>query len=319
MVDPVPMFLGMRTISAGLALAALLAGSAAPAQVSPNDVASAKKGMNWSQGRSAAWRLAQHQRLSAALAALKPQRPGVIDAYVVVAGMDADPIFVRESTETSKVLGRRYDALGRTLLLAAGSENLPDGSPPHLELSLAAVAAKMDRNEDVLVLYATAHGLPQIGLVYKDGEEGYGMVAPARLDAILDELGIKRRVLIISACFSGQFVTGMADPDSVIATASDDDRASFGCAPGNDWTYFGDALINQSLRTPTPFEAAANNAFRSISEWEFAKGLTSSKPRLFIGDAAKAWLATLEKRVPPTATARVGRPSVQEAPVAASR
>lgn len=287
-------------------------------QISPQDVASAQKGMSWDQGRSAQWHLDQQRKLATALAALKPQRGGTVDAYVLIAGLDADPVFGREASETAKVLARRYDAAGRTVLLASGTTTAPDGSPPNLAAGLAAIAERMDKAEDVLVLYATAHGAPGIGIVYKDSDKGYGMIAPQRLAALLDELGIRRRLIIVSACFSGQFVDALAEPHSVVLTAADNDRTSFGCTPSNDWTYFGDALINQQLRTPAKLESAASDAYRTISEWEFAAGLTSSKPRIFVGRDARIWLSQLEARIPVGSTARVGRPAVESERAAAA-
>ena len=294
-----------------MGLLLLIGGGSAKAQISPSEISGAQKGYAWEAGHSAAWHLDQHRKLAVAIAALRPERPGLVDAYVVVIGLDSDPVFGREAGETAKVLARRYDAVGRTILLAAGSQTSPDGSPAHLATSLAAIAAKMNTAEDALILYATAHGGPGIGIVYRDGETGYGMVAPLRISGLLDELAIKRRMIVISACYSGQFVGGLANPNSVIVTASDDDRTSFGCAPANDWTFFGDALINTALRKATPFEPAAAEAFGLIGEWENSKGLTSSKPRIFVGDQAKLWLAALEKRIPPGTTPKVGRPSVE--------
>lgn len=297
-----------------LAAAGLALSASAQQAPPPNPAQGADKGIHWEQGRTPQWELAQAQRLSAALAALKPERPGTVDAYLVAIGLDADPVFARETAESAKVLARRYDAAGRTIVLAAGTEAAPNGSPAHLNAALAAVAAKMNRKEDALILYATTHGGPDgMGLIYRDGTSGYGMIAPQRLAAMLSALGIERRVLLISACFSGQFVGPLASADTAIVTASDHDRTSFGCAPSNDWTFFGDALINHELRKAQPLEDAANKAFALISEWEYAKGLTSSKPRLFVGVGAKAWLATLEKRIPPGATAMVGRPSIEDA------
>lgn len=280
-------------------------------QISAQEIAQAQQGMSWVQGQSAKWHLDQQRRLAAALAGLKPQRPGTVDAYVLVAGLDSDPVFAREASETAKVLSRRYDAAGRTVLLASGSGNAPDGSPPNLAAALAAIAERMNRSEDVLILYATAHGAPGIGMVYKDGDKSYGMIAPQRLAGLIGELGITRRLVMVSACYSGQFVEAMASPDAAVLTASDNDRASFGCAPANDWTFFGDALINHALRKPQPLAAASDEAFRLISDWEVKEGLTSSKPRLFLGDRAKGWLAALEARMPPGETAKVGRPSVE--------
>ncbi len=305
--------MNIEWINCGLALALFL-GSPSYAQVSANDVASAQMGMQWEQGHSAAWHLDQHRRMAATLGSITPGKKGVVDAFVLVIGLDADPVFGKESAETARVLSRRYNAIGHTVILASGSNIAPDGSPANLAASLAAISAKMNKDEDVLVLYATAHGAPGIGIVYKEGNKSYGLVAAERLGSLLDEVGIRRRVLLISACYSGQFVGALASADSAIVTAANDDRTSFGCAPGNDWTFFGDALINNAFRKPTPLEGAADEAFKLIAEWEFAKSLTPSNPRIFVGDQAKLWLAALEKRIPVAVTAKVGRPAIEEGP-----
>ncbi len=296
--------------------AAVMSGTPARAQITEANVASANEGFATDQGRSAAWFLAQHKKMAASINALKPQRPGVVDAYVVAIGLDDDLVFGREAAEAARVLSRRYDAAGRTMLLAAGggaaTDNAPNGTPANLATALAAVAARMDKKEDVLVLYATTHGGPRIGLAYKDGKNGLGAVAPSRLANLISEVGIERRLIIISACYAGQFVAPLATPDSAIIAAADDNRTSFGCAPANDWTFFGDALINHALRQPQPLEKAVSEAFTLISGWEFQKGLTSSLPRSFIGDKAKIWIGALETRMPKVATPKVGKPSIEE-------
>jgi Peptidase C13 family len=288
--------------------------SAAVAQVSPNDIGSARMGMQWEQGHSAAWHLDQHNRLTAAFASLKPERKGKMDAFVLVVGLDADPVFNKEAAEAANVLTRRYNAAGHMILLSSGSATAAAGSPSNIAASLATLSARMDKSQDVLILYATAHGAPGIGVVYKETNKSYGMIAPERLAVLLDEVGIKRRVILVSACFSGEFLNVMANPDSVIVTAAADDRTSFGCAPGNDWTFFGDALINNALRTSSSFQAATEDAFKLIAEWEFAKSLTPSSPRFFIGDQARVWLGELDKAVPTKATPKVGRPALEDSP-----
>lgn len=304
-----------KTVVAGFLLLGAASSTAPPCQNDVQNQAAANRGFSSEQGRSAAWHYTQLQKLNAAISALKPQRPGVVDAYVIVIGLDADPVFGREAAEAARVLSRRYDAVGRTVLLAAGTgaanPQVPNGSPQHLATSLAAIATRMDVNEDALILYATSHGGPGIGMVYRDGDSGYGLLSPDRMATLLRELNISRRMILISACYSGEFVTPLASDQSAIITASDDDRTSFGCAPGNDWTFFGDALINQALRGGDTIETAANKAFALIGEWEFAKGLTPSKPRMFIGSGAKSWLSALEKRQPAGATARVGKPAFE--------
>src|SRR5205814_10081872 len=89
------------------------------------------------------------RRLGAALARLQPQRPGIVDAYVVVAALDADPVFGREAREAGRVLARRFDAQGRTPVLAGneGSDKADAAATPQgLARAPASVATRLDRN-----------------------------------------------------------------------------------------------------------------------------------------------------------------------------
>ncbi len=262
------------------------------------------------RGRSAKAMLADARKLNVALAALQPQRKAEVDAYVVSVALDSDPVFGREAREAGKVLSRRFDAAGRTLVLGGptgpGPDELPNGSLTSLTLALARVAELMDKEQDVLVLYTTSHGA-QVGIAYHDGDQGFGLLSPKRLATILDELGIKNRVLILSACYSGIFVGPLSSPDTALFTAASSDRPSFGCMAENDWTFFGDAMINHALRKPQPLEAASDEARQTISQWEGAAGLNPSNPQVSIGAHVAAWLAPLEARMPKVATNPVGK------------
>lgn len=300
----------VRTILAAATAAVLLAGPST-SQNGFDNRAAADNGWSMEQGRSAAWHFAQHRRLSNAISGLMPQRPGVIDAYVVSIGLDSDPVFGREAGEAQKVLARRYGATGRSIFLAAGAgpeaTGAAQGSPPNLATALAAVAAKMNVKEDVLVLFATTHGDPRLGLVYRDGNNAVGMIAPRKLASLLDDLKIERRLIILSACYSGVFVPALSSDQTVIVTAASSQRTSFGCAPGNDWTFFGDALINTALRKVQPLDKANDEARSLITLWEAGRGLIPSDPQIFIGDKARHWLDPLEARMPKTETPKVGR------------
>ena len=259
----------------------------------------------------AAQQLAEQRRVDAALAALKPQRPGVVDAYVVVVALDGDPVFGREAREAGRVLASRFDAAGRTIVLAndEGDQKADGpGSPHTLALALARVAELMDRNEDVLVLYSTSHGEPESGLQYRDLERGVGMISPERLAGLLDPLGFKNRLLILQACYSGQFVPALKSPGTIVVTAAAADRSSFGCRPGNDWTLFGDALINHAFRQPLPLDVQLRRAEALISAAEEKAGVTPSNPQVNVGAETDGWLAALEARAPKTGSTPVGQP-----------
>ena len=270
------------------------------------------------RGVSAATLREQQRRLDAALAALAPHTPGTPDTFVVTIALDSDPVFAREAREAGRVLGQRYGAEGRTLVLAGPDgtrDDAPHGSITALALALSHIGSLMAPTEDVLVLYTTSHGM-DLGLAYHYGDTGYGILSPARLKAALEEAGIRRRVLILSACYSGVFVPVLAGPDTAILTAAASTRTSFGCAAENDWTFFGDALINRALRQPVSLDEAARMAGRSVAEWEIKTRVLASLPQVSIGAEAKGWLPQIEARMPRIASAPVGRPAFDPAKLA---
>ncbi|MEP0392042.1 MAG: C13 family peptidase [Erythrobacter sp.] len=256
----------------------------------------------------------QRRRLDASLTAVTPQRAGVADVYVLSIALDSDPVFAREAREAAKVLSRRYGGEGRTITLAGPDgtqDDLPQGSIDSLLISLAHLAEVMDTSQDVLAFYTTSHG-NKLGLAYHYGDTGYGILSPARLKTVLEELGIERRILIISACHSGVFVPGLASRDTAILTASASERNSFGCKAENDWTFFGDALINRELRKPQSLNEAAQAASLTIAGWEADKRLLASLPQSTFGAGVSDWLPQLEATIPQTVSAPVGRPAVAE-------
>ncbi len=284
------------------------------AQRAFNSEDAAKNGWSSEQDRTSAWHLAQHKKLNSALAAIKPGKKGVVEAFILSIGLDSDPVFTKEASETLNVLSYRYKGAGHSLLLTAGSDDnktgAPQGSPENLAIGLATIAERMNRDEDVLILFSTSHGNPKIGLAYKDGNKGMGMIAPQHLATMLDGLGVKRRMILISACYSGIFMPPLSNQNTVMVTAASSRRSSFGCSPGNDWTFFGDALINNALRKTQPFEKATQDAVSLIEQWETKSGLLSSEPQVFVGKNAKDWLTPLEAKMPKIATSPKGQPAI---------
>nr|WP_283938268.1 C13 family peptidase [Sphingomonas brevis] len=169
----------------------------------------------------------------------------------------------------------------------------------------------MDRKEDVLVLYSTSHGMPKAGLSYRDDSRNSSVVTPAELAAMFNDRGIENRLIILQACFSGQFVPALAAPRTVIATAASATRTSFGCSAGNDWTFFGHALINMAMRQPDTFVRQFRRAFVTIYGWELKQGIDPSDPQIKVGQDAAGWLSALDARAPKTAGLAVGNPPTE--------
>jgi len=108
---------------------------------------------------------------------------------------------------------------------------------------------------------------------------------PEQLRELLDRAGIKRRVIVVSSCHSGSFISALTGPTSLVIAAARADRSSFGCEDRRRWTYFGDAFFNRALREETSFRRAFARARRLIGLWEARDQLTPSLPQIAGGEA----------------------------------
>ena len=241
--------------------------------------------------------LQQHQAMQAALDQLAPQRPGQQDVYVIAAGLWGDPVFESEASRTAAALARSLGAEGRTLVLAAGQagtpRRFPAASPSHLQIAFARVGQLIDPQEDLVVIFLTSHGGPA-GMSLREARRLDGNLSPFALSASLSSAGISRRVVILSACFSGVFVPALANDDTIVMTAAARDRQSFGCQPEREWTYFGDAVVNQGLMAGKSLLQSFEDGVALINTWEQRDNFTPSNPQRHIGSQARTALEAAE-------------------------
>jgi hypothetical protein len=228
---------------------------------------------------------------------LAPQRPGVGDVYLLSLSLYDDHVFESEATQAAKILAARFKAEGRTMVLSAGivdqPRTLPAATPFFINAALGKIAATMDVNEDVLVLFMTSHGNRDGSISLFEAKRMRAMLTGRALRRILDETGIVHRLVIISACFSGAFVGPMANDTSIILTAASSTQTSFGCQPERDWTYFGDAFLNQQMRGGAPLLQAFEGAKATILQWEQRDGFAPSNPQRSVGVRTGPLLAAL--------------------------
>jgi hypothetical protein len=239
----------------------------------------------------------QKKQFDAVLAGLQPQRPGVHDVYLLVAGLWGEHVFESEATNAAQILTERYGAQGRVVLLSnyfAGGAGLPGATPSHLKEAITKIGSLMDKEEDLLILFATSHGGKDNGMGIHDRDRMEYVMTPPNLRTALEQAGVEHRVLILSACFSGQFIPALHDQKTIVITAASAVRTSFGCRAENDWTYFGDAFFNNALRAGGGLVPAFQKARKQIGDWETRDGLTPSDPQLYVGTEAAKLLGTIE-------------------------
>jgi Peptidase C13 family len=215
----------------------------------------------------------QVELMASALSALPPQRPGVVDTYVLAASLWNDPVFESEAKEAANILGRRFDSADRTILLSAGKggnspRTLPAATPDNFQAALGRIGQVIDPKEDLVVVFVTSHGSPDGAVALQEKGRMGGALRALNLRGSLEQAGIRNKVVIVSACFSGYFILPFSDDNTVVLTAAAADKTSFGCEPQRDWTYFGDALFNHSLRGGGSLIDAYSEALVTISKWE---------------------------------------------------
>jgi len=244
---------------------------------------------------------AQDGMLDAHLAALQPQRPGIADLYFLgFAPEGTEDVFGKELHTVARLMRERFDARGRTLLLSndpATLGELPVASATNLGIALGQIGRIMDTNEDLLFLYISTHGSEGSELAVELPPLDLYQIRPAALARMLHDSGIKWKVLVISACYSGGFIEPLKDDNTLIITATDADHQSFGCGNGRNLTWFGKAYFDDALRRTRSFTEAFELARKEVAERERKRGFTPSKPQMFVGPAMRGKLRDLESRL----------------------
>ncbi len=243
----------------------------------------------------------QGMLLDAQLAALRPQRRGVDDLYFVGVAADAgQDTFYKELASVKELLDERFDTSGRSIALVnnpATLKDLPIASVSNLRSTLVHLGNTIDADNDIVLLHITTHGSRDYRLAFDLQPLELAQLTPTALVRMFVDSGIKWKVIVISACFSGGFIEPLKDPDTLIITAADAFHSSFGCDYDSDYTWFSRALYDEALRETFSFTKAFERAKRSVGERERASGYEPSNPQIFVGEAIRKKLASFERRL----------------------
>lgn len=230
---------------------------------------------------------AQQERLAAALAAL-PAPSAASEVYFVgFAGDGTQSVFLREMQLARRAIEAFLPAPVHSVLLASHPDTLdtlPLATAANLEQVLGAIGARLDPARDLLFLFMTSHGAPEHRIATEFGQLSLPGVDPEGLAAMLEASGIRWRIVVLSACYSGGFMPALASPDSIVLTAASADHVSFGCDDANEYTYFGEALFAHALPEATDLPGAAALAEARVREREAAEGFSHSEPQRHFGE-----------------------------------
>lgn len=139
------------------------------------------------------------------------------------------------------------------------------------------------------LVHLTSHGTEGQGFYLSTA--GGMILDPEYLSYLLDQVcGADRRtVVLISACFSGQFITdAIKRPNRIILTAARADRPSFGCSADATYTYWDGCLIEQLPRSKT-WARLYDNVSACIEAKEAEIGALPSLPQAWFGENTRGW------------------------------
>ncbi len=240
---------------------------------------------------------AQPARIERAVAAITagPATAGRM-FFIGFAGYGGQRVFADEIAFATQRVHERYGTAGRRVLLINDQRDFdshPMASPSALARAIEGVAKHMGA-DDVLFLALSSHGKRTPHLVVENGSLPFDALTGEALAGILRRSGVRWKVLVISACYSGAFIDHLRDDDTVIITASAPDKASFGCNDRRDLTYFGEAFYRDALPTAVNLRAAFENAAAAIARREAGEGLEPSGPLAHFGVAVEKKLGEIE-------------------------
>lgn len=237
---------------------------------------------------------AQPALVKNAIGALKPRVPGRLNVYgIAIAAGGSQHLFGREARLALDVAAARFRANYRGgLLLSNGLADILQ-APLATHANMLAVgrgmAGRLDPAQDIALIYLTAHG-SQAATLQTDlpNQKLLSSISSASLADMLASAGIKRSIIIISACYAGTWMPALAHADSIVITAARKDRTSFGCDDKRRLTYFGEAFLEGPLSQGASLREAFENARTRVAGWEATARFVPSEPQVHIGKNMQA-------------------------------
>ena len=163
--------------------------------------------------------------------------------------------------------------------MAQFSVDYDDGTD-HADIGQIATAMQTvaARAKDGCLIYFTSHGTPD-GIIVGDAVLGGAQMR----DMVNDACGSRPSVIVMSACYSGQFVSPLMGDNRIILTAARPDRTSFGCGEMDHYTFFDDCFL-RVLAIAGDFPSLGGLAQRCVAEREAQmKATPPSEPQVSVG------------------------------------
>ena len=203
---------------------------------------------------------------------------------IMVSGDDS----IRNFDNSRDALGELFVAKG---LAAENQHHLNsqfslETKPPADQATLQALALSFTQlnirpEQDACLFYVSSHGKQGDGVYMKRVHDG--QLTPAQLNTALNwTCGTAPTVVMVSACYSGQFIQPLRADNRIIMTAASAQRPSFGCSEAQEYTFWDGCVIDNFERSST-WENLYANVKQCIAQKEQQLGYPASQPQAYFG------------------------------------
>lgn len=231
----------------------------------------------------------QSRLLAETLASVQAGVKGKPELFFIGLGGEDQDVFLREILLAKETMDTLFATGGHSLILvnnAATARSYPMANAESLREAIKRMGEQMNGAEDALFLFLTSHGSSDFRLSLSFWPFSFTDISPQMLRQALDEAGIERRVVVVSACYSGGFIPALQDEHTLVITSAAADRTSFGCGDEDELTEFGRAYFAEALPQTRAIEAAFAQAAARIAAKEAATRRLASQPQIAGGNAA---------------------------------
>jgi len=226
--------------------------------------------------------------------------PGAQLYFLGFAAYGDERVFAEEIDLAERRVAERYGSAARSLRLVndhRDAERYPFATVASLKYALDALGRVMDP-DDVLFLALSSHGSHDATIEISNPGIRSDTLSARQLAEALDHAGIRWRVIVISACYSGSFLKELTDERTIVLTAAAWNKPSFGCSDDRHLTYFGEGFYRDALPGAHDLREAFERTSREITKREEAEQRVPSEPQAHFGVELEPRMAELEPVYP---------------------
>jgi len=202
---------------------------------------------------------------------------------VLIAGDNSLKVFDNAITAFRARLLSRQGIVPTNITRLSASATRASQSKASLTNIVDTIADMHPAPNQACLVYATSHGVEEGGLYLSASK---GPLSPLALNlALTAGCGDAPTIVIVSACFSGQFAAPpMTRPNRIILTAARPDRTSFGCQAGRIYTVYDQCLLT-ALDTAADWHQLHALAKTCVAAEENREQVLPSEPQAWFGTA----------------------------------